>query len=326
MKKKEKGSEKAIYQPHDKLFKAAFGNPAVTRDFLVNHLPSDVLAVVDLATLEPQKDSFVEPYLRASTSDLVYKVDTKKGPGYLYFLIEHQSTPDKYMCLRLLRYMVSIMEQDATQNSGKAGTNASKLPVVFPFVLYTGKEKYPYPVRLIDAFYSPQLFYTAFEQDFLNGLTDKTNEELKQDGLAALAEFLLREKNKRDFCKILEETPDMAELLYSSKYFLAAFTYILYHESHDPEVIQEKLTKLAPAKQDKIMSALRVLQERGIKLGEQRGIKLGEQRGIRLGEQRGEQKGKAAIITQLLASGMPKAQVAQILGMSIQQLEALLQR
>ena len=48
-----------IQNPHDKFFKETFGNLAVAKDFLRNYLPQNIMDIVDINSLEPQKDSFI---------------------------------------------------------------------------------------------------------------------------------------------------------------------------------------------------------------------------------------------------------------------------
>jgi hypothetical protein len=45
-----------IQNPHDKFFKETFGNVTVTKDFLNNYLPQNIMNIIDIDTLEPQKD------------------------------------------------------------------------------------------------------------------------------------------------------------------------------------------------------------------------------------------------------------------------------
>jgi predicted transposase YdaD len=48
-----------IQNPHDKFFKETFSKIEVARDFMNNYLPQSIISIVDLNTLEPQKDSFI---------------------------------------------------------------------------------------------------------------------------------------------------------------------------------------------------------------------------------------------------------------------------
>jgi predicted transposase/invertase (TIGR01784 family) len=86
------------------------GNVTTAKDFLTHYLPKNVLQIIDLNTLEPQKDSFINQELEEGFSDLLFKADISGKEGYLYFLFEHKSYPDKGISLQLLKYMVEIWE------------------------------------------------------------------------------------------------------------------------------------------------------------------------------------------------------------------------
>jgi len=48
-----------IQNPHDRFFKETLGKVEVAKDFLNNYLPGNIIKVIDVDTLEPQKDSFI---------------------------------------------------------------------------------------------------------------------------------------------------------------------------------------------------------------------------------------------------------------------------
>lgn len=97
-----------IQNPHDKFLKESLGNVEVARDFIAHYLPDPILQILDLNTLEPQKDSFINPELEETFSDLLFKVEISGIEGYLYLLFEHKSYLDKGISLQLLRYMIEI--------------------------------------------------------------------------------------------------------------------------------------------------------------------------------------------------------------------------
>jgi predicted transposase YdaD len=49
-----------IANPHDKFFKETLSQPGAAEQFLRHFLPADVTALLDLAQLQPVKDSFVD--------------------------------------------------------------------------------------------------------------------------------------------------------------------------------------------------------------------------------------------------------------------------
>lgn len=97
--------------PHDATFRQFLTQPDIARDFMNIHLPAELLAICDLSTLKLESGSFVEDDLRQYFSDVLYSLKTTAGDGYVHVLIEHQSSPDKHMAFRLIRYAVAAMQR-----------------------------------------------------------------------------------------------------------------------------------------------------------------------------------------------------------------------
>lgn len=68
-----------IQNPHDKFFKETFGHIEVAKDFLNNYLPENIIKIIDVDTLQLQKDSFINEELQESFSDLLFKVDINEN-------------------------------------------------------------------------------------------------------------------------------------------------------------------------------------------------------------------------------------------------------
>ena len=102
--------------PHDAVFKKFLGHPDTARDFLDTYLPSSLHELCDLDTLKLEPGSFIEEDLRACYSDVLWSLKTTSGKGYIYALIEHQSSPDAHMAFRMMRMPLlrcrSILMQD----------------------------------------------------------------------------------------------------------------------------------------------------------------------------------------------------------------------
>ena len=98
-----------IQSPHDRLFKAAMTDKRVAREFLETHLPAEILKIVALNNLNLQKESYIDEELKLSMTDIVFQTTFSNKPGYLYMLIEHQSTPDEMMPFRIYKYIFSII-------------------------------------------------------------------------------------------------------------------------------------------------------------------------------------------------------------------------
>ena len=101
-------SKNNISAPHDAIFRQFLKLPEIARDFMEIHLPAELRAICDFSSLKLENGSFVEESLRQYFSGVFYSLKTVSGDkGYVQVLIEHQSSPDKHMAFRMIRYAVA---------------------------------------------------------------------------------------------------------------------------------------------------------------------------------------------------------------------------
>ncbi len=139
-----------IHNPHDLFFKESWANVKLARSFLQEYLPPNILARISLDSLAICKDSFIEPDMKQYYSDVLYQAKLGDHSGFVYFLFEHKSHPDKLIFIQLLRYMLSIWDLYIKQAKGKNKT--TNLPIVLPLVLYHGKKSWNMPQRFSRCF------------------------------------------------------------------------------------------------------------------------------------------------------------------------------
>ena len=140
--------------PHDALFKLTFKEIENIVGELRAVLPPELLAQLDLDTLELVPASFIDEELSSRHSDLLYKVKIKfeGSDALLFVLLEHQSTVDSMMPYRILRYMVLIWDHWLAQGENK---NAKTLPPIFPVVLHHGEGGWNAAVDLSELYAIP---------------------------------------------------------------------------------------------------------------------------------------------------------------------------
>ncbi len=123
------------HNPHDHLVRAIFGCPAHAAGELRAVLPPPLLAKLDLTTLTLVSGTFIDAKLRDRETDLLFTVRAMVGTEWLvYRLLEHQSSVDSWIPLRLLEYQLQIWERWRSDHPG-----ARRLPRIVPVVLYHGE-------------------------------------------------------------------------------------------------------------------------------------------------------------------------------------------
>jgi predicted transposase/invertase (TIGR01784 family) len=182
--------------PHDALFKQTFGQPDVARSELELVLPAGVVAHLDLSTLALAPGSFVDAEYRQVHSDLLFTASTRGGgDALIYILFEHQSSPDRTMPFRLLRYIVRVWERWLREQGDR-----TPLPLVLPVVLHHDEGRWtwaPELASMLDA--SPELLeatraYVPHFRFVLDDLAALSPEELASralDGFPKLVQLAL---------------------------------------------------------------------------------------------------------------------------------------
>jgi len=175
-----------LHHPHDSFFQKAMEDPKVARDFIRAHLPKETLAQINLKCLDLQPRVHHKKAGKQIASDIVYRTKIKDKSAYLYFAIEHQSSNDRTMAFRVLKYVIEIMD--------KAYRETGQYPLVIPLVVYHGKSRSTMKTDLRDLISAPRtLIDTYFLKPFrLIDLTCLEDQELARHQHASLMELALK--------------------------------------------------------------------------------------------------------------------------------------
>lgn len=304
---------KPTASPHDAVFKAFLTHPETARDFLQLHLPSNLLKVCNLDTLKLESGSFIEDDLRACYSDVLYSLDTARGDGYVYCLIEHQSRPDKIMAFRLMRYAIAAMQRHL-----EAGHE--RLPLVIPLMFYHGQTSpYPYSLDWLALFDEPQLAKQLYSSAFpLVDVTVIPDDDIMQHRRMAVLELLQKHVRQRDLAELLDRLVTLLLSGYTTdEQLVSLLSYMLQvGETHSPAALLKQLADRVPHHEDKIMTIAERLKEEG----RAQGIAIGIEKGIEKGRQEGEHQAAIKIARTLLASGLDQATVMNATGLTADEL------
>lgn len=283
--------------PHDAVFKTFLHHPETARDFLEIHLPACLQKLCDFNTLKLESESFIEADLRSCYSDVLWSLHTRDGDGYVYVVIEHQSSADPHMAFRLLRYAMTAMQRHLDAGH-------KELPLVIPMLFYHGnRSPYPYSLCWLDAFADPvaarQLYASAFP---LVDITVVPDDEILTHRRMALLELMQKYIRQRDLMGLVEQ---LATLLLTGcandTQLQAMFNYIL--QSGDASRFNEFMQEMAqriPQHKERLMTIAERLRLEGL------------QEGV----QQGKREAALRIALTMLAQGIAREMVLLVTGLS----------
>jgi hypothetical protein len=157
---------------HDHGYKLLFSNPLLVEELLRGFLPGPWLDRLDFSTLQKVSGSVITDDLRERHDDVIWKLRWKGKEEHwcwIYLLLELQSTPDRFMAVRLLTYVGLLLQELIREKKLEPG---DLLPLVLPVVLYHGKPGWRPSLDLATLFtpapkevkgYLPQLRYRLLD-------------------------------------------------------------------------------------------------------------------------------------------------------------------
>lgn len=129
---------------HDKRYKKLFSHPVIVKELLLSFIDEQFIKNLDFSTSERMDKSFITDDFKEKESDIIYKINFEGSDIYIYLLLEFQSTVDKFMAVRINRYVAEFYEFLSHSAKGKT------IPVAFPVMLYNGEEKWTASTDLQD--------------------------------------------------------------------------------------------------------------------------------------------------------------------------------
>lgn len=175
---------------HDHGYKLLFSHPRMVEDLLRGFIGQEWVSRLDFGTLERVNSNLISEDFQERRNDVIWRLRWEDGKEagwfYLYLLLEFQSTPDRFMALRLLVY-VGLLLQELIRTDGLPPSG--ELPPILPVVLYNGRRAWRAPRELLALFASvprglrrhlPRLEYLLVDEGRLT-----KEEKAKGDNLAA---------------------------------------------------------------------------------------------------------------------------------------------
>ena len=294
---------------HDKRYKKLFSHPVIVKELLLYFIHEDFIKNLDFSSLERMDKSFITDDFKEKESDIIYKITYKDNEAYIYLLIEFQSRVDKYMAVRINRYLAEFYE--FLSNTVKGNT----IPAAFPVMLYNGEEKWTASTNMQDLIqpsipekYIPHLsYYKIIENEIPKEILLKIEN-------AVSAIFYVEKSNPEELrdefqnvIKLLEkEQPDL--ILLFKRWLNNLFQTT--KQNWEAEGFNEQIENLMEAK---IMFET-ALKERDKKMIEQ---------GIEQGVEQGIEQEKLLLAKRMKEEGLDIGLISKITGLKVKEVSEL---
>ncbi|MFV8751503.1 Rpn family recombination-promoting nuclease/putative transposase [Nannocystaceae bacterium ST9] len=287
------------HRPHDAMFKAMFGEPEHAAALVRHCIPASLASRIQWSTMARESASYVDDHLSERHGDLLFSVATTRGKAFLYLLIEHQSSNDPLMPLRMLGYMVRIWSD---QHKREPGPLAPILPVLISHAPggWTA-------ARRLDELFEPDPDFARFIPSFELAIQDLAH--LRDDEIAAwsisachrLALWMLRDsRSGRRLLDILpgwrEQLDEAAHTAKGLEMLGVLFRYMMVvDEMLSLTEFRAKINQLAPAANEAVMTLVDKLHAEGELRG--RADLLKRQLALKFGELRERERARLARAT-----------------------------
>ncbi|PKK88563.1 MAG: hypothetical protein CVV64_18350 [Candidatus Wallbacteria bacterium HGW-Wallbacteria-1] len=309
----------------DRGYKKLFSHPRMVEDLLKAFVKVDFVEDIDFTTLSRANGTFVTKEFRQREADLIWKVNFRDQPAFIYILIEFQSSNDNFMALRMLTYILLFYQDLICTSKGKI----EKLPPVFPILLHSGLDKWRAPENIADLIDNPPKGMAPFIPSFsYYKISENQLDRRELDKLENLVAKLF----SLEMSSLGEMSETATELLRMLKHnvpkelqrdfgrwirsvFSIRDRNVDLTKLNDTEV-KTMLAEAIKLHEEKLISEA-MLQ------GKLEGKLEGKREGMREGMREGELKGKIEVATNMLKAGLSATQVAEFTGLSLDELNSL---
>jgi len=300
-----------LHDFHDRSYKDLFSHPEMIKDLLTGFVQEDFIEDIDFSDFQKVGTTYILEEYQKRETDLIIRLNLKGQEAYLYILIELQSTPDKYIALRVLEYLLTFYQDLLKQKKDLP----DKLPSVFPIVLYTGKDPFNCAVsleELIDKPYKRLMKYVPrfeYYKIAINEINEgKYGELIGLENIVAACFNLVRAEKKE---KTLEAFERLVEISKEHRDYLIRAIEMWLRQFFKRKGIEVGEISLSGGR-TMIEDVIDQIYEEGIVKGKQEGIL------------EGVEKGKLDMVKKLLKKGFSIEELADIAEVQVEELKKAL--
>ncbi len=189
---------------YDRSYKRIFSHKGFIKYLLQDFVKLKWVDLVDFDRITLEPVSFIDRLFKKKEADIIWRLPLKNGSeAYLYLLLEFQSGVDKTMALRFASYILNFYASELKKKQ-------EKLPVVFPLLLYNGKQRWNAArrlqdmIELVDPSLREYLIRFKYFTIDIGGFSKRSLVKLKNNLITAI--FLLEKaRNEKELESVFEE-------------------------------------------------------------------------------------------------------------------------
>lgn len=299
---------------HDKWYTRLFSDPKIIEELLQSFVHESFVKDLDFSTIKKLNTKFIPASERSRHADLVFEIKSRGQSAYIYLFFEFQSTVDRFMSLRMARYLFEFYQEI------QKITKADFLNPPFPILIYNGDARWSAPER-----FSELLYPSAIPNDYIP--------EFKYFKIA------INELPKRELVKIRNavsavfyiENSNAEEIEKSRKTLISLLSDVLKKDGAEiVNAITDRILSLQklPATSKTIQSIEDITEvlsmyETRTKQWEAAVLERGIEKGIERGIERGIEKNQLEIVGKMFLNGMGIDDIRKITGLSLAKIEQI---
>ena len=283
------------------------------RELLESFVNEEFVRDLDFSSLTWLEKSFITDQFEEREADLICSVGFQDSPLYIYLLIEFQSTVDRFMSLRFLRYICEFYQYLVEKQHLR-----EQLPAVFPVLLYNGDAKWTAATNIAELIAPslPQCFIPSFE--YCKVIENEFSEEILLQTRNTVSAVFLVENS--DISILSQEFEKLVELLKNEDIeVVKLFTFWINNYLGNVARGEEIIGSLQSIEEVKTMLATS-LERHDRKIAEQAGIEKGIEQGI----EKGIEQGLEQSILRLSRKEIPSEEIARLLDVSVEMVKRVL--
>lgn len=129
-----------VPNPHDRFSRKTMGDIKIAADILRHYADPTISNHIDLDNLQPEPTEHFGKELQDLTTDVAFTshLSDKKGKSEVLIITEHKSTPQPFVLLQILAYLVLSWYKRWTDAGRPQSTKNFRLPQPVLVVLYNG--------------------------------------------------------------------------------------------------------------------------------------------------------------------------------------------